>query len=319
MLSAWRHELSAYLTRWARPRSPETLPLRILRNRIYVLPTGFGLFLAALLGAMAVGALNYNNNPALLLALLLGAVGLASLITAHLQLAGLQVEMLSAEPVPAGSSLRLRISLRIRDTRTRRGLQLDYGDAHTFVSLSPEGTVEADLPLATTQRGWLPLERIRISTTQPLGLARAWCWVWPDHDLLVYPKPELQGPPLPEGAGNSAQARLHPMGDDLHHLRPYRAGDPQRAIAWKHSARRDLLLVREMEQPQGAEVVFDWLQLQGLGHEQRIARLARWVDEAERDGRRYRLLLPAQPVLGPDHGPSHRHLCLRALALMPYG
>jgi hypothetical protein len=43
------------------------------------------------------------------------------------------------------------------------------------------------------------------------------------------------------------------------------------------------------------------------------------VDEAERDGRRYRLLLPTQPSLGPGQGPGHRHLCLRALALMPYG
>jgi hypothetical protein len=38
-----------------------------------VLPTRFGLFVATLLAAMLLGALNYNNNPALLLALLLAA------------------------------------------------------------------------------------------------------------------------------------------------------------------------------------------------------------------------------------------------------
>ena len=52
------------------------MPKRLDRHRIYVLPTGFGLFLAALLAVMLLGALNYNNNPALLLALLAGAGGL---------------------------------------------------------------------------------------------------------------------------------------------------------------------------------------------------------------------------------------------------
>ena len=58
---------------WAlvRPKKPESLPVRIGRNRIYVLPTGFGLFLGAMLVTMLVGGLNYNNNPALLLVFLL--------------------------------------------------------------------------------------------------------------------------------------------------------------------------------------------------------------------------------------------------------
>ena len=42
------------------------------------------------------------------------------------------------------------------------------------------------------------------------------------------------------------------------------------------------------------------------------------VEAAEREGLRYRLSLPDQPPLGPSPGPSHRHLCLRALALLPY-
>ena len=83
------------------------------------------------------------------------------------------------------------------------------------------------------------------------------------------------------------------------------------------SARRDTLLVREYEQPLGADVVLDWRQLAGLDHEARIRRLARWVDEAEREGRRYRLELPGQPPLGPGTGAQHRHACLRALALLP--
>jgi uncharacterized protein (DUF58 family) len=76
-------------------------------------------------------------------------------------------------------------------------------------------------------------------------------------------------------------------------------------------------MVREYEQPLAVEVSLDWRRLAPLGVEQRISRLAHWVDLAEREGRRYRLDLPGQPVLGPGQGAAHRHLCLRALSLLP--
>jgi len=148
---------------------------------------------------------------------------------------------------------------------------------------------------------------------------RAWSWVWPEQPLLVYPAPEPDGPPLPDGEGEAAAARLHPLGDDVHHLRAYRRGDPARTIAWKPTARHGHLLVREYERPQSADIVLDWSHLQGLETEARIRRLARWIDEAERDARRYRLIVPGQPPIGPAQGPAHRHACLRALALLPGG
>ena len=303
----------------ARPRQPESLPRRLDRRRIYVLPTRFGLFVGVLLSAMLLGALNYNNNPAMLLALLLAAVAIASTLSAHLQLSGLQIDAVSAEPVVAGSPLRLRINLSRADTRVRRGLVLALGDAIAYGHLVDTDQIEVDLPVDTERRGWLDLARIRISTTQPLGLVRAWSWVWPDTPLLVYATPEQHAPPLPEGDGNPLHTRVHASGDELHQLRPYRPGDPPRSISWKHSARRDTLLVREYEKPVGVDILLDWRQLGSLPAEARIARLARWVDLAEREGRRYTLQLPGQPVLGPAQGNSHHHLCQRALALMPHG
>ncbi len=301
---------------WARPRQPESLPVTLGRNRVYVLPTRFGLFFALLLLAMGLGALNYNNNPALLLALLLAGAANASLVAAHLQLAGLQVSAIGAEPVAAGAPLELRVHARAPRGRERRGLQVETDVAGARLSLV-DGEGQASLLLPTTHRGWLDPGRLRLSTTRPLGLARAWAYAWPDAPLLVYPAPEAHGPPLPQGTGATAAARLNPAGDDVHHLRAYRRGDPRRAIAWKPSARHDTLLVREYEQPLGSDLVLDWRGLPALDVEARIRRLARWVDEAERDGRRYRLLLPGQPALGPARGSQHRHACLRALALLP--
>lgn len=300
----------------ARPRQPESLPASIDRQRIYVLPTGFGLFLCGLLAVMLLGALNYNNNPALLLALLLATTMLASALHAHLQLSGLRLEALSAEPVAAGQQLRLRLMLARGDVRPRRGLQIEHGAASAHLDLQDDSRREVDLWLPTRRRGWLDLQRIRLSTTQPLGLFRAWSWIWPDTPLLVYPAPETPAPPLPDGGSGNARTHIHPLGDELQQLRPYRPGDARRTIAWKHSARRDSLLVREYERSSGTELVLDWNTLHTLPHERRIARLARWVDEAEREGRRYRLQIPGD-IVTSGNGDAHRHQCLRALALLP--
>ncbi|MGN7725700.1 DUF58 domain-containing protein [Luteimonas sp. 22616] len=308
----WRRRIESL----ARPRHPEPLPVALDRHRVYILPTAFGWFFLLLLLAMLVGALNYNNNPALLLALLLAGAANTSLFAAHLQLSGLQVIAIDAEPVAAGKPLQLGVHARAQPGRSRRGLRVEcLGTAGVLTLDNGAGSTTLEIP--TTRRGWLDPGRLRISTTRPLGLARAWAWVWPEAPLLVYPAPEVHGPPLPEGGGDSAQARLHPAGDDVHHLRAYRRGDARRAIAWKPSARHGALLVREYEQPLGADLVLDWHALHALAWEDRIHRLARWVDEAEREGRRWRLQLPGQPALGPARGADHRHACLRALALLP--
>lgn len=301
---------------WARPRRPEALPTRLDRRRIYILPTGFGAFVTALLATMAIGALNYNNNPALLLCLLLVGAALASLLWTQLQLSGLEIRAVHGEPVGAGMPMPLHVHVEAAPGRERHGLRVAIGDSEAPLSLDDAGG-ESTVLLPTSRRGWMTLPRLRIDTTRPLGLARAWAWVWPTTRCLVYPAPEASGPPLPEGGGDEAQARLNPAGEDLHHLRDWRSGDAPRTIAWKASARRDALIVREFERPQGDDLTLDWQRLGALDHESKIRRLARWVDEAERESVRYRLLLPGPKVIGPDRGATHRHACLRALALLP--
>src|SRR5690606_13781347 len=113
--------------------------------------------------------------------------------------------------------------------RVRRGLRVE-GDAAAATLSLVDGAGQAMLSLPTLRRGWLDPGRLRISTTRPLGIARAWAYAWPDAPLLVYPAPEAHGPPLPHGDGNVSAARLDPAGDDVHHLRAYRRGDSRRAI-----------------------------------------------------------------------------------------
>ena len=323
----WLAALRDRLALLARPRGAETLPAKLDRRRIYVLPTRFGLFIGALLATMLLGALNYNNNPALLLGFLLAAAAQISLHVTHLSLSGMRLLSVRASPVHAGDIAILQLRFDALRSRTRRGLLLQcgaannndvgHGDVGNVFSLLDAEPVDVELALATTQRGWLQLGRIKLTTTQPLGMARAWSWFWPQTQLLVYPRAETKSPPLPSNDGPGARTRVRAQGDEPHHLRDYRIGDPPRQVAWKPSARIGKLLVREYEARSDRELRLEWSVLTAIPYEMRISRLARWVIEADRIGARFALVLPTQ-TLGPAHGHAHRHACLQALALMPH-
>ncbi len=300
-----------------RPKQPEALPILIHRRRIYVLPTGFGLFLGAMLVTMLVGGLNYNNNPALLLVFLIAGVAHNSLVHAHLIISGVRLLALHAEPVFAGQPLRVKFRFDSEGARERPGLQLLCGEVSGNFDLEAQQDFELQLDLPAPRRGWQECGRLRLSTLRPLGLARAWSWLRPDTRLLVYPALEKNFPPLPEAVGDGDAPRSRSHGEQPHHLRDYRAGDMPRQIAWKASARADKLLVREYESAIARDLDLDWNQTRGLPYEDRISRLARWVVEAERSGSRYALTLPSTRIAAA-HGADHRHLCLRTLALLPH-
>lgn len=304
--------------RWSRLHRDDSLPLRLDRKRIYVLPSGFGLFLAAVFTALLLGGLNYNNNPALLWTFLILAVAHNSLLAAHLALSGVALLRIHAQPVHAGRPLRVEFEFDADKARERDSMELLVGDRMTRFSLPGTASVTATLEIPSTRRGWMRLPRLRLSTTAPLGLVRAWAWMRPTTELLVYPALEKDAPPLPSGGGAQAGQRTQRHGEQPHHLRDYQSGDSLRQIAWKASARADQLLVREYESQQARELQLRWEDVIALPVEHRIQRLARWVVEADKRGLRFALDLP-QEIIGPDSGDAHRHRCLRALAVLPHG
>lgn len=291
----------------------EPLPIRLDRHRIYVLPTRFGLMLSALLLVMLLGALNYNNNPALLLTCLFAAAAYQSVFAAFATLNRLEVAAVRAEPGHAGGDLDFFMHFRIA-AKPRRSLRLHTADAAIAFDLDADGAICFRTP--APRRGWLRPGRLRLCSQYPFGLFEVWSWINPEFTALVYPRLEANPPPLPRLGARAQREVERSGGDELAALRAYQTGDPPRNIAWKASARRDELLVKEFETPHGHEVVLDYAALRGLAHEDRLSRLAAWVCLAESQRTPYALSLP-QAHVEAALGPEHRHACLRALALAP--
>ena len=136
-----------------RPRAVEPVPVRIDRRRVYILPTGFGLFLGVMLAAMVLGGLNYNNNPALLLAFVTIAVAHNSLVQAHLTLSGLRLVALHAEPVFAGQSLAVRAAFEATGLRRRPGPEAEKHHRDRNALLPAHAQANFLLGMAQTSTG----------------------------------------------------------------------------------------------------------------------------------------------------------------------
>ncbi|HEX3896296.1 MAG TPA: DUF58 domain-containing protein [Rudaea sp.] len=292
----------------------EPLPIRLDRHRIYVLPTRFGLIFSVVLVVMLLGALNYNNNPAMLLTCLLAAASYQSVFQSFRTLNGVQLTALRAHACHAGGSLPLSLHFHI-DTRIRRSLRARIGDYETVFDLQPDSDGKVRIELPAPRRGWQTVGRIKLYSEYPFGLFQVWSWLNPDFAALVYPRLEADAPPLPNDNALAVTHAQRGRGDELAMLRDYRPSDPLRGIAWKASARHDTLLVKEFELQRGREIVLSFASLIGLDRERRISRLARWVCAAESAQVRYTLQLPSGTV-GPGLGSDHRHACLRELAVL---
>lgn len=311
-VQTWAEKRLPALTRHKRS---ESLPIELHRRRVYIVPTAFGAAFTVLLLVMLLGALNYTNNAALMLTCLLGSATSASMLIAFRSLNGLKLTAIRQGQAIAGEPMVVQLVF-AGSNHAHASVHADMNGQSDAFFTAARGETVLSLQLDTHRRGWRPMPRIKLWSHWPLGLFHAWSWIHPEQSVLVWPRPESGGPPplMPGEAGRQQRPR---QGEDIAALRAYRAGDPQRHIAWKHSARHEHLLVKDFEQPEAQEEWhLDWRELAQLTPEARIARLARWLGEAETVGRPTSLWLPGEEI-GLGHGRSHYAHCMNALARLP--
>jgi uncharacterized protein (DUF58 family) len=345
-LQRWQRSRSGQWWQWLRRRhAPEAGTIVLGQRRIYILPTRQGLGFALALLVMLIGAINYNLSLGYLLVFLLAGMGLVCILHTFRNLAQLQVSAGTVSAVFAGDSALFELRLDNRSRLDRHALQARCDVRHPSGELSPGESINfaiagharhtLRLPVATQQRGWLPLPQLVLETRYPLGLLRAWSYLRPAMQVLVYPAPATQLLPWqhPECAAteqHSQRAVAASSGsgaEDFTGLRPFRSGDAMAQIAWKQLARDDNLLSKQFSAATGAAhsavIWLDWHALPAqLDTEARLSQLCARVLQAEgagsrtggRSAARYGLRLPGCSI-DPDHGAAHRAACLRALAL----
>jgi uncharacterized protein (DUF58 family) len=312
---------------WWLARLPATDTWQLSQRNIYILPTKAGLVFAATLVVMLVASINYQLNLGYILTFLLAGSGLVSMHLTHGNLRGLQLRLRAGPAAHAGepalldvvcaspAGTRQAVALRFEDVAT-------HGERAAWCDVPGGGSQTLRLALVPATRGWHAVPLLRVETSFPLGLFRAWSHWRPALRVLAYPRPENPAPALPPASLRASERpqRSHAQGTELDGVRPWRRGDSMRQVAWKKVARAGELISRDTSTSGTRELVLDWAASTGAGvsssdTEARLSRLATWVLRAEREGLAYGLSLPGQDHLQAiGQGEAHQRRALHALA-----
>ena len=309
------------VSRWLAARTPRLAAgesLTLHHGRIYLLPTVTGMGFALLLALLLLVGLNYDNNLVLFLAFLLAGLGLNALLATWQQLQGLTVTAEAGEPDFAGGQV--RYPLRLTAPAPERRLLLRLGDAAEVVvpALSPGTSRRILLTAPARRRGCQRAGLLRIASTHPLGLFRAWSRIDLASGALVWPRPAISQLPLPfeagggHGDGVTGSQASEPL--DFAGHRPWRRGDSLRAVDWKALAREQGLLTKLFDSGVHQECWLDPRLAPETDPEARLSRLCAWLLEAERRCIPTGLRLPGR-LIPPGTGERHRLQCLEAMAL----
>ena len=311
MLTALKQKFRTWLFR---PKI-ESGTVTLTQRRIFILPTRQGLALAVVLVLMLLGNINYNLSLGYVLTFLLAMMAVMSMLHAFRNLAHLEIRAGRADSVFSGEAAQFMLHFYNHNKLPRYRLCLRGNNAGP-VSFDIPAMQESEIafPLPATQRGWLELGVLTLYTEFPLGLFHAWSYLHFDVRCLVYPKP-LPDAPLPFGAApDGTEKRTIAGDDDFAGLRKFVAGDALPRIAWKAFAREQGLQVKQFSTPIGEELWLDFSDAPDRNTEEKLARMTRWVLDAEAQGLRYGLRLP-DGELTASNGIAHRDECLRRIAL----
>jgi uncharacterized protein (DUF58 family) len=308
-----------------RPRI-ERGAITLTQRRIFIIPTRQGFTLVFVLVVMLLGDINYNLSLGYVLTFLLTMMAVMSMLHAFRNLAHLEIRAGRAEPVFCGEVAQFMLHFNNHSKLSRYQLCLvQSGDSfwkntHTPLQFDvPAGQdTEVAFPVRAARRGWLQPGRLTLYTEFPLGLFYCWSYLHFDMRCLVYPKP-LGDAALPTGSSPDGSGKRNAAGDeDFSGLRKYTAGDALPRIDWKAYARERGLQVKQFSTPLGEELWLDFSDTPDRNEEEKLARMTRWVLDAEARGLRYGLNLP-NGKLPPNSGIAHRDECLRRIALFHPG
>ncbi len=288
---------------------------------------------------LAVGAVNSQNN---LLFWLFG-VAIATVFVSGLfsgnALMKTRLHARAMREVHAGQRVRLRYSISnqsilfplfacLVSEESKPARQAGKFTPASVVHIGPNSTGVHTGSFIPHQRGRLVLRDIRLSTRFPFGLLQKSLIFKQPRSLLVLPYPlRLRSDLLTrvQAPGNEVLRRSVHAGssNEFWGLREYRPGDPRRRIAWRHSAKRDQLVVIEHAESYSLRV---WLVIVEPGrdepdavlHAERAIAIAGSLFEANaKRSLPIGLWYPQRSVRSnPSSGRAHAGRMLRTLAML---
>jgi uncharacterized protein (DUF58 family) len=301
--------------KWVDRRQPKAIFFILNRRNLYTFPGSAGFIYLGLTLILWLIGTNYQNNLILALAYSLMSLLVVAILHAYANLAGIQIQTAPTQSVFAEDWA--SVPLQITAINRRGGENIVCHFQHqpkVFIELNCQESTPVNVPVLTKARGWLSPDRLLLETYYPLGLIRCWTWLRLDQSILVYPK--LMPTPnmflAQTGDGDLTPAATS-GNEDFEGLKTYQPGDSRKHLAWKAYAKGKGLFTKHYMDEISSEI---WLDLAQLKEplEMRLSILAYWVVTLSENNQRFGCKL-GDLIISPNQGETHKHHCLKALAL----
>ncbi|KXZ72096.1 DUF58 domain-containing protein [Acinetobacter venetianus] len=251
---------------------------------VFIYKQGF-LYLVLILITFIAG-INYGNNLILGFCFLLSAILCISFYLTFKQLHDLKIEIVMPEVGQVNQPSIIKLMLKQHD-KTVRCLRIQFSQQEQMIYVNQvQQTVE--LPVLPQQRGLYEFGVIKVYSTYPLGLVRAWTYLYPKQKIWIAPKAHDW-----QKEHKNQPTSAHDSLDEFKELRAFREGDSYQNVAWKQVARGQGFFIKMFEaQANHQHLEIDYQQIPALGHEEKLSFMMGLVEQCEQLGDDYALILP---------------------------
>ena len=339
---AFTAPITSAVSRWFASRAPKSDSTKLNLRNVYIFFSREGMLFAVLLIITFIAGINYGNNLVLGLCFYLISVWLISFHVTFAHISGLKVSLLDVTMAEAGELVWVTLQLQNNSRQPRRQLLFSFEqinketdrkvkkktkhkseNQHSVLVTQLKGEHIIRLAVQTHRRGQLELPRLKIKTVYPLGIMRAWSYVYFARPAWVYPKPEVFD--WQEQYAAASQEDLAAGGqyrqgqDDFERLDSYIEGESLARVSWGHVARGQGMLTKHFADPVGQEQTLDYGDMPAAHHEHKLSQLAHGVLTLGQLGVPFTMHLPndtpSAAVMG--EGNSFAQACLLRLAKAP--
>lgn len=202
-----QHYLHEKFETWFKRRSPTTTLARLNIRNVYIFLSKEGVMFVLLLLITFVAGTNYANNLVLGFCFLLSSLFIISIHYTFAHLAGLQVKLIEVGNATQGDYVQVRLQVSSQAKQPHRQIYLSFGSKINQLNKPLQGTAQNDnlfsdsllitqvqepkiisLYLKAHERGRFDLPKLTVSTVYPLGILRAWSYVFLQGHGWIFPR-----------------------------------------------------------------------------------------------------------------------------------
>lgn len=278
------------LQQWLAKRFVVNHETTLGQNRILIFVFGQGYVFVALILMCFIAGINYANNLILAFCFLIAAILWMSFYVTFKQLHQIQIEMIYPDVGQLGQAIQLQLLLK-QPTNALRYLHIECDGTTQAIALQ-QMQQSITLNFVAQQRGYFQFPRLKIYSSYPFGLVRAWSYVFLQQGVWVAPQAAEQ---LLQQLANQQQHTDEQ--EEFRELRQFVQGDTVQSVSWKHLARGQGLMVKQFDDMQKQQLVhINYDQMLATSHEQKLSMMMSLLLLCEQNQSAYCVILPHQEL-----------------------